>query len=1080
MLEDFKQFLPESAAQAKAAERARMQAEGEPSNMRGEVGGVLYGSPVMSRENRDGRDAYMGTPSQAQVSNRMPPVGNFAPTPVSKDNKRKRGERQGTAGSLIENNAAGPSSKPFTGQMAGKRQKQTHNTVNNVAKMEQPPVSPTLIPALPIPLPPTSTSAATIEELGFFDRAKKAIGNKNTMNEFLKLCNLFSQDMIAKEVLVFRAHAFIGSNPELMKYFTDFVGCPVTDGVTLIENKPRINIPTGRVSLSNCRGLGPSYRLLPKRERQKPCSGRDELCNSVLNDEWASHPTWASEDSGFIAHRKNTYEEALHRIEEERHDYDYNIEACSRTIQLLEPIALQLRRMNENEQVGYKLPAGLGGQSETIYKRIIYKTYGREKGHSVVDELHEAPYRVVPVLLNRLKERLESWRLAQREWEKVWREQTQKMFWRSLDHQFAGPGGNGIGKGGGDKKLFSAKGLVGELAVKWEKQRRAALVGDAKATGPVLPVEVADEGCLVDAAWLILEYARTNLDGDRGVGAFVREFVPIFFGIDSEMVREELRKRYGGTPPSEVEEGYSGAEDVGGSSGRGRKSGLKGGLLRAALVGNGRGGKALGRRDREDSNVSASRATTPDGAASNAGDNAAADDNSMAIDPASAAGDDTDKIEPLVQRWFSHPDVGNVTAAAPINIDPHEPQPRHVIRMWANTQLYCFVRVFLKLYTHLLALKNAEVSCALIVKNAGTMKPAIELGIADRLPSYYFAETGEGANYYNQMLHKFAAVARGELDMSTGDVEEILRRFYLKEGYPLYAFEKLVTIIGKYAQGVLTNEGKERGWDIWNLYRKDRARDARDGGYTMGAATEYRKGIERVVREGELFKIDFDERTRIVGFRMAKRGEAGYADDVMGVLNRENEWRKYIASYTSLDDTEGIPHGRLEIPVLPRNMRVAGASATAGGEGKNYPLSPPADGGVVNGEGEASTASQERILGRLLATKSAEGLMVRVSVDEYKLFFEPSTGDGWCEPMSEREGGEEGVLSVEGDAADRTNILNKSFLKEFVGEEDLVVLGGEWKTLVGGAAAGDDVVAGEEVMNGEDGEAGVEKMEVDE
>ena len=61
-------------------------------------------------------------------------------------------------------------------------------------------------------------------------------------------------------------------------------------------------------------------------ERLKACSGRDEMCYSVLNDDWASHPTWASEDSGFVAHRKNVFEEGLHRIEEERHDYDFNIE----------------------------------------------------------------------------------------------------------------------------------------------------------------------------------------------------------------------------------------------------------------------------------------------------------------------------------------------------------------------------------------------------------------------------------------------------------------------------------------------------------------------------------------------------------------------------------------------------------------------------------------------------------------------------------------------------------------------------------------------------------------------------------
>ena len=126
-----------------------------------------------------------------------------------------------------------------------------------------PAVSPTLTPILPEPLPPTSTSAATSEELAFFDRVKKFISNKSTMNEFLKLCNLFSQDLIDKNVLVHKVSTFIHGNPDLLNWFKQFVNYDGQDEV--IENLPKA--PTGRVALSNCRGLGPSYRLLPKRVR---------------------------------------------------------------------------------------------------------------------------------------------------------------------------------------------------------------------------------------------------------------------------------------------------------------------------------------------------------------------------------------------------------------------------------------------------------------------------------------------------------------------------------------------------------------------------------------------------------------------------------------------------------------------------------------------------------------------------------------------------------------------------------------------------------------------------------------------
>jgi paired amphipathic helix protein Sin3a len=82
LLEDFKQFLPESAAQHRAAQQAARHAEDAVmlTNVRGEPG---YGQTTSNQQ----------TP-RADTS-RLPPMGNFAPTPTAnRDNKRKR-ERQG-------------------------------------------------------------------------------------------------------------------------------------------------------------------------------------------------------------------------------------------------------------------------------------------------------------------------------------------------------------------------------------------------------------------------------------------------------------------------------------------------------------------------------------------------------------------------------------------------------------------------------------------------------------------------------------------------------------------------------------------------------------------------------------------------------------------------------------------------------------------------------------------------------------------------------------------------------------------------------------------------------------------------
>lgn len=109
LLEDFKQFLPESAAHAKAV-AARQAAEDAAmlSNVRSEAG---YGTAQAQAHS---------TPRIDQ--NRMPPVGSFAPTPsASRDNKRKRGDRQapvpasaGMASAPAESNAKAPAPQNYS------------------------------------------------------------------------------------------------------------------------------------------------------------------------------------------------------------------------------------------------------------------------------------------------------------------------------------------------------------------------------------------------------------------------------------------------------------------------------------------------------------------------------------------------------------------------------------------------------------------------------------------------------------------------------------------------------------------------------------------------------------------------------------------------------------------------------------------------------------------------------------------------------------------------------------------------------------------------------------------------------
>lgn len=266
------------------------------------------------------------------------------------------------------------------------------------------------------------------------------------------------------------------------------------------------------------------------------CTGRDEMCNSVLNDEWISQPTFASEDSGFIAHKKNMYEEALHRSEEERHEYDFHVEAIHRTIQVLEPLQNKIAQMQPEERPSFKLKPNLGGVGKAIHQRVIKKIYGREIGQEVWIAMQDVPSTAIPVVLGRLKQKHEEWKRAQREWDKVWREVDARNYHKSLDHQ-------AVTFKAADKKAITQKAFVGQIETARDEQRgaRGALVDPLFArTRPRHQLEfvLEDPTVLQDALKLALSFldrtqGQISLPDRRKIETFLRSFVPLFFMLDS-------------------------------------------------------------------------------------------------------------------------------------------------------------------------------------------------------------------------------------------------------------------------------------------------------------------------------------------------------------------------------------------------------------------------------------------------------------------------------------------------------------------------------------------------------------------
>ena len=191
--------------------------------------------------------------------------------------------------------------------------------------------------------------------------------------------------------------------------------------------------PGMEVDYATCKRLGKSYCALPKDFHQPVCAGRTDLCRSVLNDTWVSFPSW-SEDSQFVTSRKTQFEEFIYRTEDERFEFDIVLETNKDTIKVLECVNKKMSRMPPEEAARYRLDDCLGGSSPTIHQRAIRRIYG-DKSADIIEGLKRNPVVAVPLVLRRLRAKDEEWREVQKNFNKVWRDQNERYYLKSLDHQ---------------------------------------------------------------------------------------------------------------------------------------------------------------------------------------------------------------------------------------------------------------------------------------------------------------------------------------------------------------------------------------------------------------------------------------------------------------------------------------------------------------------------------------------------------------------------------------------------------------------------------------------------------------------
>ncbi|XP_061430977.1 paired amphipathic helix protein Sin3b-like [Lethenteron reissneri] len=394
------------------------------------------------------------------------------------------GDAGDSRGAVAKRRAPTPGPEPASGPVAAKRPR---------------------MPSLRDPSLAAAGMHGTLREISFFDRVRCALHSPEVYENFLRCVQLFNHNHVSPSALLDMARPFLGKFPELLVELRNLLEDVRSEGAGLGAVPGVVATETGARGCG--RRVGPSYRSLPETYEQPRSSTRTALCREVLNDTWASFPSW-SEDSTFVSSKKTHFEESIYRCEDERFELDVVLETNLATVRVLESVLKRLARLPAEEQARFRLDDALGGSSEVVHRKALQRAYGERGATDIVAALKLNPAATIPHVLKRLKAREDEWREAQRGFTRLWRDQGERFQVRSLDHR-------GITFRSADTKALRTKALVNEItALRDERVEQqggvhvGAVRGGAALAGPHLCLQYADRSVLPDAAALILHQAR--------------------------------------------------------------------------------------------------------------------------------------------------------------------------------------------------------------------------------------------------------------------------------------------------------------------------------------------------------------------------------------------------------------------------------------------------------------------------------------------------------------------------------------------------------------------------------------------
>lgn len=293
-------------------------------------------------------------------------------------------------------------------------------------------------------------------------------------------------------------------------------------------------------------------------------TGQIDQDAEVLNDKLicvVTEGTGSPEDYDALRIRRNAYEEAMFRIEDERFEVDMAIERNALAMRQIEPIAEEVAMLRENEEkdgqpIG-RLQYRLNSRTlNSIQINAIGRIYG-DNGDEVLEHLARNPSAVLPIVYQRLRQKDQEWRKQKSDLMAKWKADTETNYEGSMDNLC-------YFNRRDVERSFSAEQLREEC-----KRARTYCSSPEKRTGSAVSFGLSspDRSAVLYEPYAVVEMkpdcpshhhavrllsrqvtykaAKSNADREK-VGRIWTEFIVPFFAYPTHWVLDESRESFRG------------------------------------------------------------------------------------------------------------------------------------------------------------------------------------------------------------------------------------------------------------------------------------------------------------------------------------------------------------------------------------------------------------------------------------------------------------------------------------------------------------------------------------------------------